>query len=170
MDSDNRLDGGLPVADDRIITEARDVLSLEEEHLGVSDWLVVDQARVDRFADAVDDHQWIHCDPERATRDGPFGGTIAHGALTLSLVSTLRERIRGIRIEIPAKMGVLYGYDRVRFASPVPVGSRIRLTQKLVRAEMVKPAVLQMVFAETVEIEGADRPALVIEAINRKYL
>lgn len=146
------------------------VLGSIGKELGISDWMLIEQSRVDAFAAVVGDFQWIHCDPERAARESAFGGTIAHGALTLSLVSTLREELRGTRIELNAKMGVLYGYNKVRFVSPVPVGSRIRLRQTLSDAKLVKPGVLEMQFNETVELEGKDRPALIVEAINRKFL
>jgi acyl dehydratase len=156
---------------DTIILSTVDaVLGSIGKELGVSEWMLIEQSRVDAFASVVGDFQWIHCDPARAARESPFGGTIAHGALTLSLVSTLREELRGIRIALNARMGVLYGYDKVRFVSPVPVGSRIRLRQTLSDAKLVKPGVLELRFSETVEVEGHDRPALVVEAINRKFL
>jgi acyl dehydratase len=153
-----------------VLRTAEEVVAAVGKELGVSDWFQIDQSRVDAFAAVVGDFQWIHCDPLRAARESIFGGTIAHGALTLSLVSTLREGIQGVRIELDAKMGVLYGYNRVRFVSPVPVGKRIRLRQTLVRAQMVNSDVLELEFAERVEIEGHDRPALVVEALNRKLL
>ncbi len=153
-----------------ILSTVEDVLAAIGKELGISEWLLIEQSRVDAFAAVVGDFQWIHCDPARAARESAFGGTIAHGALTLSLVSTLREGLRGTRIEVNAKMGVLYGYNKVRFVSPVPVGARIRLRQTLADARMVKPDVLELQFSETVEVEGQERPALVIEAINRKFL
>jgi len=153
-----------------LLKTVEDVVAAVGRELGVGDWLRVDQDRVDAFAAVIGDFQWIHCDPVRAAKESGFGGTIAHGALTLSLVSTLRESIQGTRIALPAKMGVLYGYNRVHFVSPVPVGSRIRLRQTLAKAHMVKPGVLETEFAETVEIEGQERPALVVEALNRKFL
>ncbi|MFB8344585.1 MaoC family dehydratase [Brucella cytisi] len=146
------------------------VLASIGKELGVSEWLLVEQSRVDAFAAVVGDFQWIHCDPVRAKKESAFGGTIAHGALTLSLVSTLRETLRGTRIELNAKMGVLYGYNKVRFVSPVLVGTRIRLKQTLSDAKLVKPDVLELLFSETVEVEGTERPALIVEAINRKFL
>lgn len=108
-----------------ILSTVDAVLAAVGTELGVSAWMPIEQSRVDAFAAVVGDFQWIHCDPARAARESGFGGTIAHGALTLSLVSTLREELRGTRIALDAKMGVLYGYNRVRFVTPVPVGSRI---------------------------------------------
>ncbi|GLR54531.1 nodulation protein NodN [Shinella yambaruensis] len=156
--------------DTRILSTVDAVLAAIGREIGVSEWLLIEQSRVDAFAAVVGDFQWIHCDPARAAKESAFGGTIAHGALTLSLVSTLREDLRGTRIELNAKMGVLYGYNKVRFVSPVPVGSRIRLRQTLADAKLVKPGVFEMQFKETVEVEGKERPALIVEAINRKFL
>lgn len=157
------------MTEDLILTTVDAVTASIGKELGISDWLVIEQARVDAFAAVVGDFQWIHCDPVRAAKESPFGGTIAHGALTLSLVSTLRDELKGTRIELNAKMGMLYGYNKVRFVSPVPVGARIRLRQTLHDAKLVKPDVLELQFNETIEIEGKDRPALVVEAINRKF-
>lgn len=141
-----------------------ELLAAVGRHLGRSDWLEITQDRVNLFADATGDHQWIHVDPERA-RQGPFGGTIAHGYLTLSLVNYFLPQIvevRGIR------MGVNYGCDRVRFPAPVRVGKRIRAAADLVSAEEVKGSV-QAVIRVTVEIEGEDRPACVVDTISRFY-
>lgn len=154
----------------RLLKTVEDVIAAIGTEIGVSDWLRIEQSRVDAFAKVVDDFQWIHCDPVRAATESPFGGTIAHGALTLSLVSTMREQLRGARIVLNARMGVLYGYNKVRFVSPVPVGSQIRLRQKLADARMVDDATFEMLFNETVEIDGQPRPALIVEAINRKYI
>lgn len=138
--------------------------------LGTSRWLRIEQDMVDRFGSAVDDLQWIHCDPERARRESPFGGTIAHGMLILSLLSKLRDDMAAVRFEIPAKMGVFYGLNRVRFVNPVKVGCRIRVRLKINDARLVEPGVVQIVYGQTVEIENESRPALVAEAINRIYL
>ncbi|GAB3681636.1 MaoC family dehydratase [Actinocorallia lasiicapitis] len=129
--------------------------------LGVSDWITIDQDRVDRFADATEDHQWIHVDAERAA-EGPYGRTIAHGFLTLSLISYFGQvaRVEGVR------MGVNYGLDRVRFITPVPVGSRVRGRTVLSAAHPVEGG-LQTVRTITVEIEGAARPACVAESLVR---
>jgi acyl dehydratase len=133
-------------------------------HLGSSDWLEITQERINTFADATGDHQWIHVDPERA-KAGPFGACIAHGYLTLSLVNMFLPQIvevRGIR------MGVNYGVDKVRFPAPVRVGARIRGSADLIKTEDVKDAV-QATIRVTVEIEGSDRPACVVDTISRFY-
>jgi acyl dehydratase len=134
------------------------------QHLGCSEWLQVTQERIDLFADATGDHQWIHVDPQQA-KDGPFGACIAHGYLTLSLVNMFLPQIvevRGIR------MGVNYGVDKVRFPSPVRVGSRVRGSGELIGVEDVKGSV-QATIRVTVEIEGSDRPACVADTISRFY-
>jgi acyl dehydratase len=153
-----------------ILSTVDEVIAAIGRELGVCEWMLIEQSRVDAFAAVVGDFQWIHCDPVRAAKESVFGGTIAHGALTLSLVSTMREDLRGTRIELKAKMGVLYGYNKVRFVSPVPVGARIRLRQTLANARMVKPGVLELELSESVEVEGQERPALIIQALNRKFL
>ena len=132
--------------------------------LGPSTWLEIDQDRVNAFADATGDHQWIHVDPERA-RTGPFGGTIAHGYLSLALVIPLWTgllEIEGIGVAIN------YGLNRLRFPAPVPVGSAIRLHARVASAEDVRDGV-QLTVEFTVEIRGAEKPALVAEAIYRYY-
>ena len=131
-------------------------------HLGTSDWLEITQDRIDQFADATGDHQWIHVDPERAAA-GPFGTTIAHGYLTLSLSNALLPEI----VEVQGvSMGVNYGVGKVRFPAPVPVGSRIRATAELVAADDVAGGVQTTVLI-TVELEGSDKPACVIESLSR---
>ena len=131
--------------------------------LGASDWLEIDQARIDLFADATGDHQWIHVDPERA-KDGPFGSTIAHGYLTMSLVNLFLPQILEVR---NVSMGVNYGADRLRFPAPVPVGSRVRGRGELVEAERVKGDAIQVKVRVTVEVEGGERPACVVDTISR---
>jgi len=132
--------------------------------LGESDWLSIDQKRINLFADATGDHQWIHVDPERAV-SGPFGATIAHGYLTLSLVNLFLPAILEVR---GISMGVNYGADKLRFPAPVKVGSRVRGVGELLSIEQVKGGV-QAVIRVTVEIEGSDRPACVVETISRYY-
>jgi acyl dehydratase len=132
--------------------------------LGHSAWLEITQERVDTFAAATGDHQWIHVDPERA-RTGPFGGTIAHGYLTLGLVIPLWGEI--LRVE-GITMAVNYGLNRLRFPSPVPVGSRIRLHARVLGADEVADGV-QLTVVLTVEREGGEKPAAVAEAIFRYY-
>jgi acyl dehydratase len=150
----------------RSYEDMREVVGVD---LGVSDWLRIGQEQVDLFGQAVEDTQWIHCDPERARRESPFGGTIVHGMLQLALLSKLRANIQGVRFEIPTKMGVFYGVDRVRFVSPVPVGARVRLHLKIKEARLVEPKVIHVVYEQTLEIEGQDKPALVAETVNRIY-
>ena len=141
-------------------------LTLEElaesggKELGTSPWHEIDQARIDLFADATDDHQWIHVDPARAAK-GPFGTTIAHGYLSLSLVPLMLQEIISVS---DALMGVNYGTEKIRFTSPVPVGSRIRLQAKLLGAERKGPGVVYHVGIE-IEIEGQQKPAVVGEVV-----
>lgn len=130
----------------------------------VSDWVLVDQAMIDRFADATGDHQFIHVDPERAAAT-PFGGTIAHGFLTLSLMPMLAARVSDAPVLAGRTMGVNYGGDRVRFVSPVRSGSRVRGRFKLLSFGEEKPGRYRQVTGFTVEIEGQDKPALTAEWI-----
>ncbi|MCG8589424.1 MAG: MaoC family dehydratase [Proteobacteria bacterium] len=147
----------------RIFQSPRDLHQAEGEHLGVSDWLEISQERIDQFAQATGDHQWIHVDPERAV-DGPFGTTIAHGYLTQSLVNLFLPQIVEVR---GISMGVNYGADRVRFPAPVPVGSKVRGSAELLKAEDVKGGAVQATIRVTVEIQGQDRPGCVIDTISR---
>lgn len=134
------------------------------QRLGESEWLVIDQARINLFADATGDHQWIHVDPERAAT-GPFGATIAHGYLTLSLVNLFLPQIIDVQ---GISMGVNVGIDKARFPSPVKVGSRVRGVGDLVSVEEVKGGV-QSVVRVTVEIEGSEKPACVVDTISRYF-
>lgn len=138
--------------------------SLEGKDLGLSSWLEVTQERINTFADATDDHQYIHVDPERA-KDGPFGTTIAHGFLTLSLFIPLWAEILEVS---DASTLVNYGTDKVRFVSPVPSGSKIRLHAVMTSVTEVKGG-YQILVNGTIEIEGQERPAVVIESISRVY-
>jgi acyl dehydratase len=133
--------------------------------LGASEWMLVTQERVDRFADATDDHQWIHVDPERA-KTGPFGGPIAHGYLTLSLVNRFLPQLLEVR---GISMGVNYGVDRVRFPAPVRVGARVRGVGEILEALPQKDGSVQAKVRVTVEIEGGGKPACVAETISRYY-
>lgn len=135
------------------------------QEVAVTDWLTITQEQVNQFAEATGDHQWIHTDPERAAQ-GPFGAPIAHGFLTLSLIPRFFET--GIAIA-GARMGVNYGLNRVRFTSPVPVGSRLRARLKLEQAEAIAPDGLQMTWLVTIEREGGDKPACVAESLTRNY-
>lgn len=148
-----------------VVQETKELLSLEGKDLGHSEWLEVDQARVDAFAETTLDRQWIHVDPERAAKESPFGGTIAHGYLTLSLVPYLYHQI----IDVPgAKMTINYGLNKVRFPAPVPVGSRIRLGLTVAGVEEIKGGV-QCIYQGVVEIDGQEKPAMVAELVFRYY-
>ena len=146
----------------RVFEHPNDLHAAVGEALGSSEWLLIDQQRIDMFADATGDHQWIHVDPERA-KDGPFGATIAHGYLTLSLVNLFLPQLLEVR---GVSMGVNYGTDKVRFPAVVPVGSRVRGNGEIISVEEIKGTV-QVVVRVTVEIEGADRPACVADTISR---
>ena len=149
----------------RIISGIDGLKAVVGEHLGYSDYVVITQEQVNVFADATGDHQWIHVDVERA-KSGPFGGPIAHGYLTLSLGPSLYPSV--VRVE-GFSMGVNYGANKVRFPSPVPVGSRLRLGVKLLEAkEIAGGAETTMEF--TFECEGAPKPSCVAEIIFRQYV
>ena len=132
--------------------------------LGPTEWLEVDQDRVNLFADATDDHQWIHVDPDRA-KDGPFGGTIAHGLLTLSLLPQFTRQLYTVS---NIAMAINYGYNKVRFITPVRVGSKIRARAEIANVAQLEGAV-QATVTVTVEIEGSDKPAAVAESIARFF-
>ncbi|HEY7175521.1 MAG TPA: MaoC family dehydratase [Micromonosporaceae bacterium] len=143
------------------IDDLRDAVGKD---LGYSDWLTVDQERINKFADATDDHQWIHVDPERAAQ-GPFKTTIAHGYLTLSLLPVLASgltRVDGIR------MGINYGVNKVRFPAPLPVDSRVRAGVEILSVEEVAGGV-QVTSRVTIEREGGDKPVCVAESVSRVY-
>lgn len=140
--------------------------ALVGQEIGLSDWITVTQERINQFAACTGDHQYIHTDPERS-RHGPFGKTIAHGFLTLSMIAEMMQKLP--RIE-GVKMNVNYGLDKVRFISPVPVDSRLRGRFTLAGLAEVKPAVIETVFAVRVEIEGNEKPALVTDWRARRYL
>ena len=142
-----------------------DLAACTGQEVAVSDWLTITQQQVNLFADATGDHQWIHVDPERAAA-GPFGGTIAHGFLTLSLLPKFFESSFEI---IESRMGVNYGLNKVRFMAPVPVGSRLRARMKLLSAEPIEGNGLQMAWEVTVEREGAAKPVCVAESLARNF-
>ncbi|RSS73294.1 MaoC family dehydratase [Streptomyces sp. WAC06614] len=152
------------MAEPRIFTSAEELHAGTGEPLGPSDWLTVDQKRIDLFADATGDHQWIHVDPARAA-SGPFGTTIAHGYLTLSLLPSLVPQI--MRVE-GMKMGINYGVDKVRFPAPVPVDSRLRATAVITSVTEAGGGV-QVAATVTVEREGGDKPVCVAETVSRYY-
>lgn len=138
--------------------------ALVGQHLGYSDWVVIDQDRIDRFADATGDHQWIHVDPDRA-RQGPFGTTIAHGYLTLSLVPWLLGQV--VRVQ-GITFGVNYGCNKVRFPAPVPVGSELRLGASVASVEEVAGGV-QAALDVTLEVRDAPKPSCVAQVVYRYY-
>jgi acyl dehydratase len=150
------------MSEPKVFARPADLLGSEGTTLGPTDWLAVDQARVDGFAEVTGDHQWIHVDVERA-KSGPFGGTIAHGYLTMSLANFFLPQLIEVRDFAHA---VNVGADRLRFLSPVKVGSRIRATGEIVKAEEIKGAI-QSVVRVTIAIEGDDRPACVLDTISR---
>jgi acyl dehydratase len=146
------------------VTGIEEIKSLAGQDLGTSDWLEIPQSRIDAFADAAGDHQWIHTDPERA-KDGPFGGTIAHGYLTLALLIPAWSEILEIK---GISMSVNYGLNKVRFPAPVPSGSRVRVAATLREVEEVRGGVETLVDM-TVHCENVDKPVCVAEAVYRYY-
>ncbi|HWU95919.1 MAG TPA: MaoC family dehydratase [Sphingomonas sp.] len=149
----------------RVFASPRDLLGAEGTDLGTSEWLTVDQARIDGFAQVTGDRQWIHVDPVRA-KDGPFGTTIAHGYLTLSLVNVFLPDMLEVR---GFSAGVNIGSDRLRFLAPVPVGSRLRGRGEILSVEEVKAGAIQSTVRVTVEIDGSDKPACIVDTISRYF-
>lgn len=146
------------------VAHPRDLLGMVGTTMGPTDWLLIEQSRVDGFAEITGDHQWIHVDVERA-KAGPFGGTIAHGYLTMSLVNLFLPEL----VEVHGfAHAVNVGLDRLRFLAPVKVGSRIRAVAELVSADEIKGAV-QAVVRVTIEIEGSDKPACVADTVSRYF-
>ena len=143
----------------------KDLLQHVGRELGPSDWMTVDQAMIDKFADATGDHQWIHVDPERARREMPGGKTIAHGYLTLSLVPRLAATLMRVKNR---SRGVNYGSNKVRFISPVQAGARVRLRQRIANVEPIDGGV-RITSQMTVEIDGQAKPALVAETMGQSY-
>lgn len=149
----------------RVFENLDELASCVGQEIAVSDWVEVTQQRIDRFAEATGDHQWIHVDPVRA-KSGPFGTTIAHGYLTLSMLPMFYENaieLRGVR------MSVNYGLNRVRFMAPVPVGSRLRARVTLLDAQPLEGG-MQLAWRSTIEREGADKPVCVAEPLARYYV
>ena len=147
------------------MTTIRDLESRVGQEVGISPWVEITQERIDTFAKAIGDFQWIHVDAERA-KNSPFGRTIAHGFLTLSLLSNLSEQTFSFS---DRRMGINYGLNRVRFTSPVPVGSRVRARFTLAKFEKIEGDGVQVTWSTVVEIEGAAKPALVAEWLGRHY-
>jgi acyl dehydratase len=150
----------------REITSVEELRSLAGREVAVSDWFEVTQDRINLFADATGDHQWIHVDVERAKAESPYGDTIAHGFLTLSLLPQLMSQT--VKIKIPIKLGVNYGLNKVRFPSAVPAGSKIRGRAVLQSVEEIEGG-QQLVWSLTVEREGAEKPCCVAEWLVRHY-
>ena len=149
----------------QVFNSAAAVLQAVGQDLGTTDWLSISQERIQTFADATGDHQWIHVDPERA-RQGPFGTTIAHGYLTLSLANLFLPQL--VQYE-GLKMGVNYGCDKVRFPAPVPVGSHVRGHGQVIAAEPVAGDGVHVTVRITVQIEGSDKPGCVVDTISRLF-
>ena len=150
----------------RIISRLGDLKSMVGEELAVSSWFTVDQSRINQFADATGDHQWIHVDPDRSAA-GPFGATIAHGFLTLAMLPLFIQD--ALRFE-DVRMSVNYGLNRVRFTSPVPVGSELRARFRLVGLEDVAGNGVQVTMEAVIERKGSDKPVCVAETISRRYV
>lgn len=149
----------------RRFTSVEDMESEVGKEVAVSDWLVLSQERVNLFAEATDDPQWIHVDVERAKRESPFGGTVAHGFLTLSLLPKFIEQVIDMP---PGKMSINYGLNKVRFPAPMPVGGKIRGRFSLLSVERIEGGV-QSVWQVTMEREGGDKPVCVAESVLRRY-
>jgi acyl dehydratase len=148
----------------RIISSIEEAIEAIGQEFGVSEWITVDQDRIDAFADATGDHQWIHVDVERARTESPYLSTIAHGFLTLSLIPALSKA--NYRVE-NAKMGINYGLNKVRFLAPVPAGSRVRVRSELADATKVNDTTVDLTVRHTVELDGSVKPAAVAELIAR---
>ncbi len=151
---------------ERTVTTVEELKTLIGQEIGVSDWLEITQERVNQFADATGDHQYIHVDPERA-KTTFFGGTIAHGYLTLSLIPHLSSTRQGVKIDLGGKMGVNYGLNKVRFTSPVPVGKRIRSRTTLLAVEEIGDRAVQTTNQVLIEVEGVEKPACIAETLGR---
>lgn len=149
----------------RKITSVEELKSLAGQEVAVTDWIEINQERVNLFAEATGDHQWIHLDVERSRKESPYGGTIAHGFLTLSLLPMLMESA----VSMPmSKMGVNYGLNKVRFPAPVPVGSKVRARMTLQEVEDIENGA-QVTWKVTIEREGGDKPVCIAESISRRY-
>ena len=149
----------------RSFDKLTDLQALVGQHVADSDWITIDQHRIDLFADATGDHQWIHVDPVRAAA-GPFGATVAHGFLTLSLLPEMSASAMEVR---DTRMGVNYGLNRVRFPAPVPVGSRLRGRLKMLSYEPIEGGA-QVTMEVTMEREGSAKPVCIAESVSRRYV
>ncbi|MGH3678292.1 MAG: MaoC family dehydratase [Mycobacterium sp.] len=148
----------------KVITSIDDASATVGQELGVSDWQQIDQERINAFADATGDHQWIHIDAERAKAESPYGTTIAHGFLTLSMIPALSKD--NMRVE-NAKMAINYGLNKVRFLAAVPAGGRIRARTELLDVAKVDDSTVNLTVRHTLELDGSDKPAAVAETIVR---
>ncbi|GFG53137.1 enoyl-CoA hydratase [Mycolicibacterium agri] len=148
----------------KVIKSIDDAVAAVGEELGVSEWQEIDQDRINAFADATGDHQWIHIDVQRAKKESPYGTTIAHGFLTLSMIPALTKD--NYRVE-NAKMAINYGLNKVRFIAAVPAGGRIRARSELLDASKVDDTTVNMTVKNTIELEGSNKPAAVAETIVR---
>jgi acyl dehydratase len=148
----------------KVISSIDDAVGLVGQELGVGEWKEIDQKRIDAFADVTEDHQWIHIDVERAKTESPYGTTIAHGFLTLSMIPKLSKD--NFQVE-NAKMAINYGLNKVRFLAAVPSGGRIRARSELVDATKVSDDVVNLTVRQTIELDGSDKPAAVADTIVR---
>ncbi|WP_322858202.1 MaoC family dehydratase [Mycobacterium europaeum] len=148
----------------KVIASVDDALRLVGHDLGVSNWKEIDQARIDAFADVTEDHQWIHVDADRAASDSPYGATVAHGFLLLSLIPKMSKDNYVVE---NAKMGVNYGLNKVRFVAAVTADSRIRVRSELIDAANAADNVVNLTVRHTIEIDGSDKPAAVVDLIAR---
>jgi acyl dehydratase len=148
----------------KVISSIDDAVGLVGQELGVGEWKEIDQKRIDAFADVTEDHQWIHIDVERAKTESPYGTTIAHGFLTLSMIPKLSKD--NFQVE-NAKMAINYGLNKVRFLAAVPSGARIRARSELVDATKVNDGVVNLTVRQTIELDGSDKPAAVADTIVR---
>ena len=148
----------------KVISSFDDAVGLVGQELGVGEWKEIDQKRIDAFADVTEDHQWIHIDVDRAKAESPYGTTIAHGFLTLSMIPAMSKD--NFRVE-NAKMAVNYGLNKVRFLAAVPSGGRIRARSELIDAAKVDDSTVNLVVKHTIELDGSDKPAAVAETIVR---
>lgn len=148
----------------KAIASIDDAVAAVGSELGTSDWLLVDQARIDIFAEATGDHQWIHVDSARAVAESPYGATIAHGLLTLSLIPALSKQCFVVE---NVRMGINYGFNKVRFIAPVVVDSRVRVRSRLADVAKIDESTVHLTVEHTVEIDGSGKPAAIAEMIGR---
>lgn len=160
--------GETNAAAQRVVRTVAELKELVGQEIGVGPWVEITQERVDLFADATGDHQYIHVDPERASQTF-FGGTIAHGYLTLSLIPYLGQNREGIKIDLGGRMAVNYGLNRVRFPAPVRVGKRVRMRTTLLAVDEIGDQAVQLTNRQTIEVEGQEKPACVAETLSRIY-